>query len=288
VKSLRPTLRRLSVYAAASIAATVGVVALAASPASAHHPVIVGDAVCDQPTGNWVVTWTVSNSETQWAAKITALESTPAPAVTGAIAVNAIIPKKGEGSLTGTQTLPSSATSATLKITAFWDKPHPKKDETDSKEATVEFKGTCVPNPDASFEDECDGSVIVTLTNGPNATADAQFVVTGPGGFSESRSVEPGDSTTVPVPASAAGAIVVTVGGKVVEEYAWKNPGDCPTTPPPTTEPPATNPPTTTAPPGLPDTGVQLTTLVGVGVALIGVGAGLLFVLRRRRAGEAV
>jgi LPXTG-motif cell wall-anchored protein len=53
----------------------------------------------------------------------------------------------------------------------------------------------------------------------------------------------------------------------------WENPGTC-------------APPTTTTPP-LPVTGASLTSLVGVGAALVLVGGALLFVLRyRRRLGE--
>jgi LPXTG-motif cell wall-anchored protein len=272
------------VYAAATIAATVGLVALAASPASAHNIEISTAYVCEPSTGEWIITWGIDTSDAPVPGVVQDVISTPAPGLGGGFVEGMTV--EPNGSLIGIQSVPASTTSAYLSVTIFWDHPGTDDDVTRTADKTTYISGTCEqgpPDPEAKFTDECDGSVIVTLSNGPNAVSDAHFTVTGPGGFSETHTVTPDGATTATVPASAAGAIVVSEGGEVLEEHSWSDPGECPTTAPPTTEPPVT-----TAPPGLPDTGTSLSTLIVVAVALIGVGVGLLLVLRRRRAGEAV
>jgi LPXTG-motif cell wall-anchored protein len=275
-------LRRLSGYAAATVAATAGLVAFTASPASAHDIEITPATVCDPSTGHWVITWGIDTSRAPVPGVVQEpLISTPEPGLSGFTVGMTVEPN---GSLIGIQSVPASTPSAFLSVTIFWDHPGTEDDVTRTAAKTVTLTGTCEqgpPDPEVAFADECDGSVVVTLSNGPNAVSDAHFTVTGPGGFSETHTVTPDGATTVTVPASAAGGIVVSEDGKVLAEHSWQDPGECPTTAPPTTAPP------TTGPPDLPDTGTSLSTLIVVAVALIAVGAGLLLVLRRRRAGVA-
>ena len=60
----RPTSRRkrAAAIAAGALLGMSGAVALA-TPASAHHPIIVGSAPCVEADGTWKASWLVTNSE---------------------------------------------------------------------------------------------------------------------------------------------------------------------------------------------------------------------------------
>jgi LPXTG-motif cell wall-anchored protein len=218
-------LRRLAL---AALAALVGAFAalIGATPASAHTSVVRGAAVCSSDTGEWQVTWTLTNRLTDLPGTLTKVELTPADTTVTNIAVGAVIPNPG--TLTGVQMVPGTAKSASLSIRASW--PDGFQQYQDSR-ATVYFSGTCLqdqPKPNASFASACDGSVTVTLSNDAAATRTAAFVVTGAGNFSQSVSVAKGATSTVTVPASAASAITVSVGTTKVAQSAWSAPSDCP------------------------------------------------------------
>jgi hypothetical protein len=229
----RPNLslrRPLAVLGAAfvGLAAAVAV----AAPASAHHPIVTGTAECDTATGDWKVTWTVANSETDLEGKITAVELTPAGTEIDGIAVDAVLPKSGDGVLTGKQTVPgdSGATEATLKVSGYWNRDG--KDVRSDAGGSVHFQGTCAApssKPAATFVSKCDGSVVVTLVNAEDATKDATFVVTGEGGFTAEKTVAPGEDDTVTVPAANAGKITVTEKGgqEPVATGKWTEPEGC-------------------------------------------------------------
>jgi hypothetical protein len=222
--------RPLAVLGAAfvGLAAAVAV----AAPASAHHPIVTGTAECDTATGNWTVTWTVANSEEDLEGKITGVELTPAGTEIDGIAVDAVLPKSGDGVLTGEQTVPgtSEATEATLKVSAYWN-----RDGTDVRSdasGSVHFEGTCAApssKPTATFVSKCDGSVVVTLVNAKDATMDATFVVTGEGGFTAEKTVAAGEDDTVTVPAENAGKIAVTEKGErePIATGEWTEPEGC-------------------------------------------------------------
>ncbi|MFC4105070.1 cell wall anchor protein [Micromonospora zhanjiangensis] len=203
-----------------------------AAPASAHHPIVFGSAECDTATGNWNVDWTVTNSERDLDGKITKVEVTPDGTTVSNIAPDATLPKSPDGPLKGRQVVPgnSKATGASLKVEASW-----KRDRTITASASgsVAFKGTCeTPKesaPDATFASACDGTVVVTLVNAQNATKNAEFTVTGEGGFSETKTVAPGKDDTVTVPAKNAGKIVVREKGKrePVKTGEWTEPKNC-------------------------------------------------------------
>jgi LPXTG-motif cell wall-anchored protein len=230
----------------------------------------------------------------------------------------------------------------------------PKTFVIESGTTSEEFTLNGGESKEFTFAGSAGVSATVTLSNDADAKKNAVFSVTGAGGFSESKTVTPGGSIDVAIPASAAGAITVAVPGQPNATYSWVEPDNCapvkvsslstcteltvhvenPQGNRPKTfviesgttseeftlnggeskeftfpggagvtatvtlkganegttvtwENPGTcAPPTTTTPP-LPVTGASLTSLVGVGAALVLVGGVLLMVLRfRRRVGE--
>jgi LPXTG-motif cell wall-anchored protein len=353
VKSFRLFVRRLAIVVVATVAGTAGILAITMTPAWAHHTTVTGDPVCDTDTGNWVITWTVKNSEWNKTARLTEASWRPDGSTMTNIAVGAFLPKPRDGVLSGVQTVTGSATSASLRVRAEWDNGFKENAHT----TRVTFNGTCQedkPKPHVVFSSACDGTVTVTLSNDADAKKNATFTVTGAGGFSQTKTVAPGGSVDVVVPASASGDITVTVPGSPNATYSWVEPDNCApvkvsslsnctqlivhvenpqgnraktfvitsgstseeftlaggeskeftfpggagvsatvklkgkddgTTV--TWENPGTcAPPTTTTPP-LPVTGASLTSLIGIGGALVLVGGALLLVLRyRRRLGE--
>ena len=80
--------------------------------------------------------------------------------------------------------------------------------------------------PAAEFVSDCDGSVVVNVSN--KGKFAAPFVVTGEDGFTRTVSVEPGRSKPVRVPPAAAGKITVTSEERAVASGGWQRPRDCP------------------------------------------------------------
>jgi LPXTG-motif cell wall-anchored protein len=148
-----------------------------ASPASAHRSQITGEAACKRSTGNFEVTWTVTNDFRQ-ALRLDGVTALPQ-------GTNANLPtrvegarRRGESSATGVQVVPGSAKFAAVRVDRItWDdgytqnntagavqlsgdcgkdqppapvppKPEPPKPEPPS---------SCVPVKDASFTHEFDG-----------------------------------------------------------------------------------------------------------------------------------
>ncbi|BCJ54666.1 hypothetical protein Asp14428_61410 [Actinoplanes sp. NBRC 14428] len=118
---LKSPLRRTTAVAAGALIGLAGVVAFAA-PASAHHPIVSGSASCVNEDGSWQVTWKVANSERDLVGKITNVVLTPADSTITGITVEASLPTAGNGTLEGVQTLPPSAESADLSVTAEWQR----------------------------------------------------------------------------------------------------------------------------------------------------------------------
>jgi hypothetical protein len=266
LKRFYPPVRRVLVLGGAALVGVAAAVALA-SPASAHHPIVTGNAVCDTAVGDWVVTWTVDNSESDLQGRLIDVDLTPAGTTVTNIVVGATLPRHGEGTLTGTQKVPARETSARLTVEGQWNRDGRIIQAKDS--ATVTFEGRCAPpeqpttpKPSASFATACDGQVTVTLANAADATAPAEFTVTGKNGFTAKKTVAPGaEDKSIVVPAANSGEITVTSGdftatGKRVV------PGSCG---------------------GLPVTGVKVGAAAAGALGLVGVGAGLFLVARRRR-----
>jgi LPXTG-motif cell wall-anchored protein len=136
------------------------------------------------------------------------------------------------------------------------------------------------PSVEILHESDCD-NLYIKISN-PEGNRPASISLTD-GTTPQQFSLAAGESKELTFPGQAGLSVAITVNGSKDPQVVTWEPGDCPTPTPPVTTPPATTPP-----PGLPDTGTSLGSLIAVAVALIAVGAGLLFVLRRRRAGEAV
>jgi LPXTG-motif cell wall-anchored protein len=230
VKRTTLSLRRLSILVGGALLGMTAAIALAA-PASAHHPIVSGKAVCESATGEWVVTWSVANSESDITGKLTGVSLEPAGTTVTNIVVDATLPKSGDGPLQGIQRVPpANNTGAKLTVDAEWWRG--KTHITNSASGEVTFGGSCKQNhanPSASFSSNCDGSVIVTIANATDATKPAAFTVVGENGFSENHTVEPGKQLPVLVPAKSATKITVTADGKTVASGAWTAPEKCAT-----------------------------------------------------------
>jgi LPXTG-motif cell wall-anchored protein len=279
VKTFRLFVRRLVILATATTLGTAAVIALSATPAHAHDMVITKSYECDKRTGNWVVTWTVKNSQNNKFATLTAVSHLPADTPLTVIVVGAVLPKP-QGSISGVQTVPGSATSAKLAVTAEWEKiaADGYKKVVRSAEKRIYFEGKCEqdkPEFEATPTSDCD-SISVTVTN--TGKIDITGTVSS-GNDSRPLSLAP-NATSEPFEFPGGDGVTVTVAvqGADSKTFTWQKPEDCPT--------PTTPPPTTTTP-DLPVTGASLSTLIGVGGALVLVGVALLMVLRyRRRLGE--
>lgn len=142
-------LRRLGTIIGGSVAGVTATL-LFAAPALACHPEVgtKGNAVCDETTGEWVVTWTVQNSDKNVVGTVKKVDLTPPGSTVTDIVVGATIPAK-PGKLEGVQRVPGDKTSASLGVTVSW------KGKPDAQRSgSVKLGGTCkekeVPPPPAS------------------------------------------------------------------------------------------------------------------------------------------
>lgn len=281
-----PLKRRLFAGVAATAIGVIGAVALA-SPASAHHPIITGEA-CKDTTGDWVITWTVTNSETDIEGKITSVTVSPDGDISP-IAVDAILPKNGEGALTAEQVVPADTTSASLEVTAEWMRTSGKRTATRAADAVI--KGDCEPpaaspspSPSPSPEPEEQGlvewtvdcevlSVVINNTFDDDVTL---FVVPSVGDTVEVT--VPAGETSEPIEFPASAGLTVDVrleedGESALEEGAFEIDA----------EEFAANCDDDGQGGSLPETGVSTGLIAGGAVALLALGAGLFLIARRRR-----
>src|SRR5690606_21130378 len=274
VTSLRRRVALRAVAVAASAAMGAAATLALASPASAHHPIVSGTAECDETTGEWVITWTVENSERDLEGTIKRVTTTPEMALS-TITVGATLPKKGQGVLTEQVRVGNDVTSASLSVSARWDrKGHVFRA---TREATVTLGGECAPTaPVVESKSDCD-TLTVIITNPAKEPLEAVITV---GEKTEPVTVAPGDTEEVPFPAGEGTEATVTIGDKVVT-LQWVEPEDC-------EEPEPSEP----AQPGegggdedeeLPETGVPTGLLAGGAALLLAAGAGMYLVARRRR-----
>lgn len=216
------SLRRPLTLLGAALLGAAAVVAIA-SPASAHHPTVSGEAVCTS-AGTWLVRWTIGNSERDIPGTITAL--TVRPEGTKVTGVDVGTQVAAGGNVLGIHVVPGDKGKAEVAVSMQWTRGSRKIDA--NRRGSVEFGGTCTKpssKPAARFASDCEG-VTVTLVNEKDATAPARFVVTGAGGFKAEKTVETGEAQVV-VPAENAGKITVTEDGKKIGEYSWEKPEDC-------------------------------------------------------------
>lgn len=193
-RSSRRRLRRLIALAGGALVGMTAVFALAA-PASAHHPIVTGKAVCDTTTGEWVVTWQVANSERDITGKLTAVSWTPADTELTGIEVGSILPKSGDGVLEGVQKVAADQTGASLEVTAEWWRWIKKK-----KVHIVE-SGT----GEVTFEGEC---------KTPESPSPSPSESASPSAPAESPSV-PASETPSPVPGGGGGESLPTTGASI-------------------------------------------------------------------------
>jgi LPXTG-motif cell wall-anchored protein len=211
------SLRRPIAMVGAAVLGLAAAVALS-SPASAHHPIVSGEGGCIE-NGQWEAVWTVVNSEDDLEGKIVKVE----PAAVEGIAEGVTLPASVDGQLTGKQIVPAATTSVTLKVKVKWK----RGDNIITKWAEGEAKPRkgCGQKPEAAFQPECDGSVVVTLDNSKgahkvNLTVSAKD-------FTETVEVPAGETKGGIVVPPGAGEITVSKMDKVIKKYTWENPGDC-------------------------------------------------------------
>ncbi|MER7166213.1 cell wall anchor protein [Micromonospora sp. NPDC000207] len=148
---LNSPLRRVVAVTAGALLGFAGAATIAATPASAHHPIIDGTG-CKLKDGSVRVTWTVRNSERQWDAAVVGVWSPSATEVTNLVP-GALVPKAGQGELVGEQTVPRRK-AAELSVRLEWDKGRSKLFATRTGKAKV--TGNCQeeqpPSPTPSEE----------------------------------------------------------------------------------------------------------------------------------------
>jgi hypothetical protein len=334
--------RRLLAVAGAAFIGAVGTLAFA-GPASAHHATVTAVVECAKEAGKVDVSWKVANSERDLDGEI-AKVITPKDGF-GKIVKGAKLPKGG--SLEETQTLDVSAQQATLKLQVTWKRGSRKI--TDDAELTVPLSdkkcgGESQPQPpkgELAFTSNCDGTVVIKLTNKFDRKIVAQ--VSGEGGYKADVEVAKGATVEHTVPAANAKKVTVKLGDKQ-HPYVYEKPYGCglpsvtttsdcqnliitvsnPADGKPVsatvkvgdktqkldvqpgksvehkiagggglkaivtvgdkvTEAVYTKPATCAATPGLPVTGANVGITAGVAVGLVGLGAGLFALARRRR-----
>ena len=261
---IRPSVRRALSVAAAAVAGVAATLAFA-TPAFAHQMTVTGTKTC-QDNGTWKVVWTVVNSESNKTVVLTTVTVDPDGSAITNDPISSGTFVAASGSVSGEQTFPGTATSATLTINlATWSgtptvtRTHLEKPSQTKTITLPEGQCTRVPEPKVEFTSNCDGTVTVKLFN--DGKGDATYEVNG-----VEHVLLPG--TTKDVPVNSKDEITVTH-GDLVWKYAWKDPGSCATPPPP---------------PDLPNTtGAKVGGIVAAGAGLIALGAGLLLFLQLRR-----
>ncbi|SNT65274.1 LPXTG-motif cell wall anchor domain-containing protein [Asanoa hainanensis] len=223
--------RRPLAVAGAAVVGLAAAVVLGGSPASAHHPVVTGDATCVD--GKWQVEWKVANSETDLDGDIVSATFTPT-FESDTIKAGAVLPKfQGEASLLkATQTLDISVTKASLSVEAHWKRGRQNITKTQGATVNIPRGGCKTSKPAVAFADDCAGQVTVVVSNGEEATKDLRYtIVVGDEKVSEGT-VEPGKSSEpFVVPGNEDGTpvkVVVKSKDKVIGEHEWTGPeGGC-------------------------------------------------------------
>ncbi|HEV7707557.1 MAG TPA: LPXTG cell wall anchor domain-containing protein [Asanoa sp.] len=233
-------LRRPLAVAGAAVVGLAAAVAFGA-PASAHHSIVVGTAVCNTTTGNYDVDWTITvdappKADHYRLVTVEALKAAgAAPEATIVPGIAATpdgggFPHASDTPLTSEKyTVGGDTTYLSLHVKAKWNNGYK---ETKGGTAEIKLSGDCQadsPRPHAEANPTCEG-LVITLSNKADAKKDAVFVIKGEGGFSDEVTVaKDGKPVDVTVPADKAGKVTVTEKNTkdFKEEFEWKNPGDC-------------------------------------------------------------
>jgi len=190
---IREVTRRALALAAVAAAATAAVLAVSA-PASAHKSSIEGTFVCDQQSGDWVVTWTVRNNMRDVPATLKDIAVSPEGTTVSGIEEGTALP--AGGSVTGVQRVPGDETSASLALLTKW-----VNGRKDHAKGEVTFEGKCEkpeqPTP--------------TPTATPTSPASPPGEVPSP-----TATPAPGGGGGLPVTGSAVGATVAAAAALLV------------------------------------------------------------------------
>ncbi|AGL20422.1 LPXTG cell wall anchor domain-containing protein [Actinoplanes sp. N902-109] len=143
---LKSSLKRTTALATGVFVGLIGAVALT-SPASAHSPVIKGEAHC-LTDGKWKVDWTVANDYNRWAFVreiTTTVDGRPGLKPTGDIKLIAAVAPNYRNPLEGTSVLQASKTTINLKVSLKWT-----DDFIADADYTVTKPETCTPGGEPS------------------------------------------------------------------------------------------------------------------------------------------
>lgn len=130
----RPRVFRRAAALGAGLLVATAAVLVSATPASAHHSIVRGSYACDKVNGQWVVSWTVRNSEQDIPATIKTVSAEPGGGSLTGITVGATVP--AGGTLTGVQLVPATARWARLTVFAEWERDGKVIGEWKGKDAT--------------------------------------------------------------------------------------------------------------------------------------------------------
>lgn len=209
-----------------------------ANPASAHHSTVSGTPVCDEETGEWVITWTVNSFAPPHVNRyrLVSVESTPSEHPVDGIAVTeGSYPHRTSTPLVGEQRVPGTTLEATLKVKAEWQNGFVERKPA---VGSVEIQGFCErlgpppvepePSPPTvTAASTCD-ELIVVLDN-PQDGQPVSLEVTTSAGDSETVQLDRGATETLTFPAADGLTYRVSLFGQTLAEGGWQNPGDCET-----------------------------------------------------------
>ncbi|MFI7600806.1 cell wall anchor protein [Actinoplanes sp. NPDC049681] len=163
---MRPLLHRIAAVAAMAL---IGLNLAAPARAAGPETTVTGSATCNPDKGEWLVSWTLTNSGDSFA-RVDKLKTEPAPVPE--LTDGYLIPRRSPSGTIGRvvlhQTLPGGTPSATVSFVGIWD----ATKDTDNT-ATVslgECKPTetpCVEPAEATFHHEfavADGRATATVT----------------------------------------------------------------------------------------------------------------------------
>ncbi len=210
---------------AALAAAGVGVVGLA-GPASAHHPIVSGAAVCDEETGRFDVTWSIGNSESD---KVMTFTTDRSSVPGGEVDEGGTVVRQEEVD-PGTYTLTVDASwpngvekdgSATVTAQGECEKPQPEQPEPSETQQPTEGETTTAPPATGPGEEE-------TEPEEP-ATTEADVVPAGPATQEQPAgpvddAAGPGDGVPTRIPAGGGGDAAET--GADTEAASYAGSGD--------------------------------------------------------------
>jgi hypothetical protein len=143
--------RRLVAVAASGFLGVAGALALA-TPASAQPPVLDSTLDCDEVTGQYVITWTVTN-RVDFPGTLTgvAFEPAPDPALSPGIVTGAPLPAADGGPLQAEHRVPGDTVTASLAVTLTWTDGDQPRSAAASRELTL--AGDCVRAPGSDVSD---------------------------------------------------------------------------------------------------------------------------------------